>query len=153
MKPLHIEIGLTFITNDGQAVAICHRQDTGRTIPGTEIADTRYLGRSQHDPRLLIEFDREGRALEFWRAPVPAGFAVKKPHRAISRLPENDRQPAPEAFSLARPKATTRREQVREAWHRWAADPKNRERKRAADRARYRARKKAQQSKQKGKSE
>ncbi len=148
MKRLHLDIGLTFVTNDGQAVAICHRLDTGRAIPGTDLADIRFMARSQHDPRLLIEFDRDGRALEFWRAPLPDGFKIKKPHPALRRLPENDRQPAPEAFSIARPKATTRRDQVREAWHRFMADPKNRERKRAADRARYHARKKATKTKQ-----
>jgi len=146
MKALHIEIGLAFVTNDGQTVAICHRQDTGRTIPGTELADIRYMGRSQHDPRLMIEFDREGRALECWQAPLPEGVAIKKAHPLVRHLPEEERRPAPEACSLARPKATTRRAQVREAWHRFMADPKNRERKRAADRARYHARKKATQA-------
>lgn len=147
MKALHIEIGLTFVTNDGQPVAICQRAPTGRTIPGTDLADIRFMGRSQHDPRLMIEFDREGRALEFWRAPLPDGIAIKKAHPLMRRVPEEERRPAPEAFSLARPKATTRREQVRQAWRKWAADPENRERKRAADRARYHARKKATKAK------
>ncbi|MFN3686566.1 hypothetical protein [Salinarimonas sp.] len=146
-QPLHIEIGLTFLTNDGQPVVICQRRETGRTIPGTDLADVRFMGRSQQDPRLMIEFDRDGRALEFWRAHLPASVPVKKKHPAIRRLNSDERQPAPETFSLARLKARPRREQVREAWHRWAAKPENRERKRAADRARYQARKAQQQTK------
>lgn len=146
-QPLHLEIGLAFLTNDGQPVVICHRRETGRTIPGTDLADVRFMGRSQHDPRLMIEFDREGRALEFWRTPLPEGVTVRKKHPAIRRLQNDERQPAPEKFSLARLKARPRREQVREAWHRWAAKPENRERKRAADRARYQARKAQQQLK------
>ena len=149
MKDMNIDLGLTFVTNDGQTVAIFHKDLTGDVIPGTWLLDKRFWGRSTRDPRLFIEYDREGRALEFWRAPLPEGVTVTKPHPAIRRLPENERKPAPEAFSLKRP--NNRREAQKEAWHRFMADPKNREKKRAADRARYQARRAAQKQKKESK--
>lgn len=126
---LKLDMGLAFDAKDGQPFSIFHKDLTRGFMADGKTHDQRFWGRSIHDPRLYVEFDRFGKALEMWAKPVEKGTAITSPYPAFSEIKDGERRKAPSHLDLVRPhgEPVSRKEQLRAAQARWLSDPKNRE--------------------------
>ena len=149
-KPaLMLDMGQAFESRDGQTFAIYHKDLTGGADAQGKL-DARYWGHSLDDPRLQVEYNRHGEALEMWLKACACGAEPPRPFPLAEGMAEGTRYPAPRFLDLERPHgaAKTQRERRRQAAARWRSNPANAQKNR--DRARLAMRRRRQQTKTKG---